>query len=111
MSTPGPIQPVTTLHVALYGIHKDDGRLGELVDLIDRWADDSLGIEEPAHSRDTYFVPSRSGAGVGRISEAELRSAVTVMIDTPGASAAEKVMALRAFLRLTQVAFEEGEQL
>lgn len=50
--------PVTTLHVALYGVDADDGRLTDLIDRIDRWADDNLG-EEPAHSRDTHYVSVR----------------------------------------------------
>lgn len=60
-STPVATQPVTTLHVALYGIDGNDGRLVDLIDRIDRWADDNLG-EEPTHSRDTHYGPVRSEA-------------------------------------------------
>lgn len=50
-------QPVTTLNLAFYGIDEDDGRLTELIDMIDRWADDNLGIEEVPHSWATHRVP------------------------------------------------------
>jgi hypothetical protein len=50
-------QPVTTLHVAFYGIDAGDGRLSDLIDRIDRWSEDNLGIEEPPHSFDTHRVP------------------------------------------------------
>lgn len=56
-------QPVTTLHVVLYGIDGDDGRLPELIDVIDRWSEDNLGIEEPPHSWATHRVPVNQEAG------------------------------------------------
>lgn len=57
-------QPVTTLHIAFYGIDRDDGRFTDLIDRIDRWSEDNLGIEDPPHSFDTHRVPVTPGAGV-----------------------------------------------
>jgi hypothetical protein len=52
-------QPVTTVHIALYGIDADHGRLSDLVDVINHWANDNLGIDRPPLSWDTYHVPDR----------------------------------------------------